>query len=302
MRLDRLLGIALELMGKRRVTARELAARFEVSVRTVYRDVELINQAGIPVVSFTGVNGGFDPDHAAQKLPNGVEIISGNLMQPETLSEALQGAESMFLLISSDEPGIELNTDPQVVTLAKAAGIKCVVVLVGYEEGPVEETLRASGMQWTLVKPAEFMANALADWRDSIRSEGVVREFYGKALSAKVHEGDIAAVAVEALLEDGHHAQSYLLTGPEAITRKDAVSAISKAIGKEIPFLELTENEARRQWEDQGYDEESIEFFVRMAKNPPKAGYTVLPSIEQVLGRPARTFAEWAKENRTEFQ
>ncbi len=60
MRLDRLLGIALELMAKRRITAAELAAKFEVSIRTVYRDVELINQAGIPVASFTGADGGFE--------------------------------------------------------------------------------------------------------------------------------------------------------------------------------------------------------------------------------------------------
>ncbi|WP_019637096.1 helix-turn-helix transcriptional regulator [Paenibacillus fonticola] len=60
MRLDRLLGIALELMAKKRVTAAELAAKFEVSIRTVYRDVELINRAGIPVASFTGADGGFE--------------------------------------------------------------------------------------------------------------------------------------------------------------------------------------------------------------------------------------------------
>ncbi|GBF75678.1 transcriptional regulator [Paenibacillus sp. 598K] len=59
-RLDRLLGITLELMAKKRVTATALADKFEVSVRTVYRDVELINQAGIPVASFTGADGGFE--------------------------------------------------------------------------------------------------------------------------------------------------------------------------------------------------------------------------------------------------
>ncbi|CAG5089412.1 HTH domain protein [Thermobacillus xylanilyticus] len=60
MRLDRLLGITLELMTKKRVTAAELADKFEVSVRTIYRDIELINQAGIPVVSYNGVDGGYE--------------------------------------------------------------------------------------------------------------------------------------------------------------------------------------------------------------------------------------------------
>lgn len=59
-RLDRLLGITLELIARKRVTATDLAAKFEVSVRTIYRDVERIGQAGIPVASHAGTNGGFE--------------------------------------------------------------------------------------------------------------------------------------------------------------------------------------------------------------------------------------------------
>lgn len=60
MRLDRLLGITMALLTKKRVTATELSSRFEVSIRTIYRDIELINQSGIPVTSFSGTNGGFE--------------------------------------------------------------------------------------------------------------------------------------------------------------------------------------------------------------------------------------------------
>ncbi|MCA1295471.1 YafY family transcriptional regulator [Paenibacillus sp. alder61] len=60
MKLDRMFGITMELMTRNRVTAAELAARFEVSVRTIYRDIDLINQAGIPIVSYTGTDGGFE--------------------------------------------------------------------------------------------------------------------------------------------------------------------------------------------------------------------------------------------------
>ncbi|GIO90169.1 NAD(P)H-binding protein [Paenibacillus lactis] len=257
---------------------------------------ELLLKQGASVRALTR-----NAERARKKLPDGVQIAEGDLMKPGTLKDALQGVEAIFLITSSDEPNADLNTDPEMVELAKEAGVKRVVVLVGYEEGPVEAALRTSGMQWTLVKPAEFMANALVDWRDTIRSEGVVREFYGDALSARVHEGDIAEVAVLALLEDGHHGRSYPLTGPEALTRKEAVRTIAAAIGKEIPFVELREEEARQQWRQQGYDEESVEFFVQIAKNPPEAGYTVLSTVQEVLGRPARTFADWAAEHKREF-
>ncbi|MGZ7443015.1 NAD(P)H-binding protein [Paenibacillus sp. TH7-28] len=257
---------------------------------------DLLVKRGMPVRALTR-----NPRQAKTKLPEGVQIAAGDLMKPETLRDAMQGVEAVFLITSSDEPEADLDTDPQVVALAEAAGVKRVVVLVGFEEGPVETALQASGVQWTLVKPAEFMANVLADWRDMIRTEGVVREFYGEALSARVHEGDIAAVAVRVLLEEGHHGRTYPLTGPEALTRKEAVRTIAAAIGKDIPFVELSEEDARQQWLGQGYDEESVEFFVQMAKNTPEAGYTILPTIEQVLGRPARSLAEWANEHKREF-
>lgn len=59
MKIDRMLGIVVLLLNRDRVSAKYIADRFEVSVRTVYRDIEAINMAGIPIVAFAGNNGGF---------------------------------------------------------------------------------------------------------------------------------------------------------------------------------------------------------------------------------------------------
>ncbi len=59
MKIDRLLSIIVILLNKDNITAKELANRFEVSVRTIYRDIETINLAGIPIVSNQGRDGGF---------------------------------------------------------------------------------------------------------------------------------------------------------------------------------------------------------------------------------------------------
>lgn len=56
--LDRLLGIIYILMNKGKVTAKELAERYEVSTRTIYRDVDHLSMAGIPVYATKGKNGG----------------------------------------------------------------------------------------------------------------------------------------------------------------------------------------------------------------------------------------------------
>ncbi|MDP4197638.1 MAG: YafY family protein [Bacteroidota bacterium] len=58
MRIDRMLGIVVLLLNRNKVSAKELSRRFEVSVRTIYRDIEAINLAGIPIISFPGSKGG----------------------------------------------------------------------------------------------------------------------------------------------------------------------------------------------------------------------------------------------------
>lgn len=59
MRIDRMLAIVVMLLNRERITARELAEKFEVSIRTIYRDIEAVNQAGVPIVSYPGNDGGF---------------------------------------------------------------------------------------------------------------------------------------------------------------------------------------------------------------------------------------------------
>lgn len=64
MRIDRMLAIVVILLNRRRITAKALAERFEVSLRTIYRDIEAINTAGIPVISNQGSGGGYEiPDN-----------------------------------------------------------------------------------------------------------------------------------------------------------------------------------------------------------------------------------------------
>lgn len=60
MKLQRLLGITMLLLSRKRVGAQELARRFEVSLRTIYRDIEAINAAGVPIASFAGIDGGYE--------------------------------------------------------------------------------------------------------------------------------------------------------------------------------------------------------------------------------------------------
>lgn len=59
MKIDRLLGIVIYLLNREIVSANALAQKFEVSTRTIQRDIETLNLAGIPITSMQGTNGGY---------------------------------------------------------------------------------------------------------------------------------------------------------------------------------------------------------------------------------------------------
>ncbi len=238
---------------------------------------------------------------AAANLPAGVEVLAGDLAVPETVVPALAGVEAMHLISFAGEGYAPLETAPEIVDLAARAGVGKVTVLTGYRVGPVERAVEAGGFEWTHVQPVEFMANALG-WAESIRTEGVVRESFPDQPSAKVHEADIAAVVVAALLQDGHAGKSYPVTGPEALTVTDTVRTIGAAIGRDLRLIELTEDQVRDQLRAAGQPDEVIESLIGFGTNPPSEVHTVLPTVEEVTGRPARTFTQWATEHAGAFR
>ncbi|MGZ0043121.1 hypothetical protein [Paenibacillus ottowii] len=159
-------------------------------------------------------------------------------------------------------------------------------------------------MEWTLLKPVEFMKNVLySGWTESIQKDGIIRTAFPESLSARIHEADIADVAVKALTEEDHNGKTYHLTGPEALSARSMVKQISEVIDRSIELHELTEEQVKAEWKSKGYDDEFIDYYIiEMGKNPPQEIYTVLPTIEQVTGRPARTFVQWVNENRQYFE
>ncbi len=95
MKVERLISIIMILLDKERISAQELATTFEVSTRTIYRDIEAINVAGIPVRSIPGVGGGFEimPNYKIDK-----KFFSNN-----DLSVILMGLYSLSTMIHGDE-------------------------------------------------------------------------------------------------------------------------------------------------------------------------------------------------------
>ncbi|WP_246018737.1 SDR family oxidoreductase [Saccharothrix australiensis] len=240
-------------------------------------------------------------DPAKANLPAGAEAVAGNLADTASLAAAFSGVDAVHLIGFDGADFAPLTNGAEIADVAKGAGVRRVTVLRGdVTKGPLEEAVEASGLEWTHLAPVEFMANAL-EWAESVRTEGVVREGFADARSALVHEADIAAVAATALTADGHAGQEYWLTGPEVLTPPEMVRTIGAVLGREVRYVELGVDEVVARWRRAGHSAADIEFFLAMRTDPPEAGYTVLPTVEEVTGAPARTFEQWVRENAAAF-
>lgn len=240
-------------------------------------------------------------DPAKADLPAGVEVVRGDLSEPDAfLADALKGVTGLHLITFGGAYLVPLETGPRILELAREAGVRRVTVLSGGGRTPLEDAVRASGFDWTVVMPVEFMANAL-EWAERIKDEDTVREPFVGRLSAMVHESDIGEVAAVALTDEGHAGKAYLITGPEALTVADKVDTIAAARGRAIELVELDEETAVAQWRAQGQTQEIIDFLIDVYRDTPVEGRTVVSTVEEVTGHPARSFAAWAKEHAAAF-
>lgn len=238
---------------------------------------------------------------AKANLPAGVEVVAGNLGDPATLASALTSVTALHLINFNGEDYAPLQTGAEIMALAQQAGVQRMTVLLGGEKGAFEQAVEASNLAWTHLQPVEFMSGVL-DWAESIRSEGVVRTGFTNRRSAMIHEADIGAVAATVLTHGGYAGETLTLTGPAVLTPTDMVQTIGNVIGRDLQLIELSEAQAREQWRQAGFPEDVIEFFVWAHGNTPPEGYTVLPTVEQVTGRPPRTLAQWVAENIAAFR
>jgi uncharacterized protein YbjT (DUF2867 family) len=252
---------------------------------------------------------------AAAALPDGVEVVAGDVTDAATLAPAFDGVTAAHLITFGGRYR-PLTNGPEIVEQAVRAGVRGVTLLGGWQEGSLEPAVRDSELEWTHLLPVEFMANTLTDWGALLRTKGVVREPYGDRKSPPVHESDIAAVAAVALTRDGHAGKAYSLTGPALITPREKVRILAAAAGRDLRFEELTPDQARKEWVEEGAPPdllvlqvlagaspaEQVEFLLHVYGSASDRATTVTGAVEQVTGRPPRTFAQWAAEHADAFR
>jgi uncharacterized protein YbjT (DUF2867 family) len=229
---------------------------------------------------------------SAADVPDGVRATPADLGRPETFESLLDGASALFLMVS----GAFVPLD-EVLGNAKAAGVGRVVLLssqgvaTGRHPTVLEDSVRASGLEWTMLQPGAFASNAF-QWAESVRSSREVVAPFGDVALPVVDPDDIASVAAAVLLDPSHASASYVLTGPEPITPRDQAAAIGEALGEPVRFVPQAREEARSVL--LGFmPAEVADVTLDVLGAPTPDEQRVRTDIPRVLGRPARSFTEW---------
>lgn len=267
--------------------------------------VQALSTAGRQVTAVSR-HAAVGPGPGSKAEPGAVRHYRADLASPGSLRPALDGADALFL--HDTGAGAHLLDPQDILGAAKAAGVGRIVLLSsqGVATRPqsashggagrsLEDAVRQSGTAWTILRPGGFASNAYA-WAESVRTHRAVAAPFGDVGLPVIDPADIAEVAAAALHEDGHDGRIYELTGPALTTPRQRARIIAGALGEPITFIEQSRDEAHAQL-GQFMPEPVIETTLAILGEPTPAEQRISPTTEQLLGRPARTFADWAARN-----
>lgn len=250
-----------------------------------------------------------DPAKAAG-LPSEVEVARGDYLDPGSLEAAAAGAAAAFLV---GVPGPDTHHDQALVAAARSAEVGRLVKLSAIATGdpglgtfgawhlPGERAVRESGAEWAVLRPSSFASNTLS-WAEPIRAGEPVPNMSGDGAQGVIDPRDVAEAAARVLLDGRLTGRTYTLTGPETISVPGQAAVLAEVLGRPVTTRDLTPEEARERLLAWGLEEAQAEgvlvgnAFVRGGGNA-----VVTEDVPELLGRPARTYRQWARDRRAAF-
>jgi (4-alkanoyl-5-oxo-2,5-dihydrofuran-3-yl)methyl phosphate reductase len=233
-----------------------------------------------------------------------VDIYAGDLAEPASMRQAIHETDILFLvnvgpeIPQRDEAAAEISKERGVRRIVKLSSLDVehgLAIGAWHEKG--EAAIRAVGLPSTFVRPSGFMDNLLA-WANSIRTGQVVRSSTGDGRRPFIHSEDVAAVSVEALLNEDYAGRVLSITGPRSLTFGEATQIIAKAIGRTLTYQAISDDGARRNYSRVSASTEETEAHMalwRAIREGRLASTT--NEVEEILGRKPIDLEQWALEN-----
>ena len=234
----------------------------------------------------------------------GVEVVTGDLAEKPSLNAAMGGIDKVFLLSSPHPDAVTWHANA--IDAARESGVRLVVrsSILGAGGAATgefitshtasDEYLAASGVDYVILRPNLFQQNVPESTIPSIDASG---QFYVNAGDAKlsmVDTRDVAAVAAAVLTEPGHEGATYDITGPEALSYHDVAIRLSEALGRDIRYIEVSDDASRSTLSGFGMTAWFMDALVGLYQNYRRSGQggyaaRVTETVLRITGRPPRT-------------
>jgi uncharacterized protein YbjT (DUF2867 family) len=265
--------------------------------------VRLLRQRDMPVRVLVR-----DPAKARTLAEAGAEVAIGDLDVPASIDAAMTGIDTV-VLVSPAVPAQELN----VIGAAAREGAGHVIKATSKASADspiarrrwqteIEAGLAASGIPHTLLRSNAYMQNVLM-LAPAIAQTSSFGSAAGQGRTGMIDARDVAAAAAQIASSPAEHAgQTYWLSGPEPISNYDVAAVLSKLLSRTITYREITFEENRDAMIRAGVPapiaEMNAQAFSLTAEGDAE---WITEDVPALLGRPGRTFEQFAADHATAF-
>jgi uncharacterized protein YbjT (DUF2867 family) len=223
------------------------------------------------------------------------------------LKAAFTGIDTLFVLLPLVPEKVELAKN--VAQAAKLAGVKHIVrssgagadVNAGFAlprlQGTIDQIFEDTGIASTFLRPSGFMQNYSGFMAGMVKG-GAVYGATADAPQSLIDVRDIAAVAATVLMNPQAHAgKAYTLTGGEALTDSQRMQVMSGILGRNISFVEVSQEAGRASMAQMGMPDALVEWLASL-NALVSAGYAgaISPDVQTLLGRAPIEFRQFVQD------
>lgn len=241
----------------------------------------------------------------------GVDVADGDLDRPDSVGQAMDGCDKVFLL-SPAHPD-QADRERAAIDAAVRAGVGHIVALsvmgasrssnISFARGhaEIDDHLRSAGPVWTVLRPSGFMQTHLLPV-GSVAAGGDWYGMTGDGASAYIGVEDVAATAATVLTTSGHEGAVYELTGPASVSMPEAAAALGNVLGRPVAYVDVPAEQFRTNLIVAGlpgWIADDLVALYRTIRDGHAA--TVTNTVEQITGRPARSYRQVAQAHRDDF-
>ncbi|MEO3806981.1 SDR family oxidoreductase [Nonomuraea sp. B1E8] len=254
-----------------------------------------------------------DESRAHGLRERGAEVVAGDLDDARSLPPAFEGVHDLWLLTPNSPRAPENSMNA--VWAARQAGVERIVrlsVVGAAHDAPnrsgrlhalSDQEIERCGLRWTILRPHWFMQNLLNE-AGTIAATGTFSLNMASARIGMIDVRDIAECAARVILDgpDRHHGQTYTLTGPRSLTFGEVAQALSRALGRPIAYLPVSDDAKRETLLGHGVPRWIVDMLQEYAQAYVSGwGDVTTDAVATVAGRPPRDIAGFARDHAAAF-